>query len=434
MPNVTRPLFPVRYRILALLFLVSLLTFLDRVNISVAGKYINEAYGFSSVQYGIIFSAFVAGYMLLQLPGGYLSDRFGPRAVLAAAILWWSLFTALTALAGTIMTARLFGPLGSFILIRFMIGTGEGVAYPASSKVVSIWIPYRNRALANGVLLSGIGAGSALTPPLIVWIISRWGWQSTFYICGIIGTGVALLWYAYARNTPAEHPGVGPVEREAIGASPGKHTSLSDIGMILKDRRMWFLSMSYFVFGYIIYIYYSWFFLYLVNVKHIEIAKGSVLAAMPFLAMAITAPLGGWLSDRLCAVMGLNGRRVIGGAGMALVALSIALGSIAQDLVTAIVLLSAGAGFLFLTVGSYWAAATDLHSDQAGSATGFMNTLANVGGIISPTLTPLLAERLGWDSALMFAAALAVLGALLWVGVSPGRAAHCRSGRGPQGY
>ncbi len=432
MPNVTRPLFPVRYKILALLFLVSLLTFLDRVNISVAGKYINEAYGFSPVQYGIVFSAFVAGYMLLQLPGGYLADRFGPRVVLAAAIIWWSVFTVLTALAGTIITARLFGTLGSFILIRFMIGTGEGVAYPASSKVVSIWIPYRNRALANGVLLAGIGAGSALTPPLIVWIIGRWGWHSTFYICGAIGAGVALLWYAYARNAPREHPGVDPAELATIGDPPKKETRLADIAMILKDRSMWFLSMSYFVFGYIIYIYYSWFFLYLVNVKHIDIAKGSVLATMPVLIMAITAPLGGWLSDRLCAVMGLNGRRVIGGAGMSLVALSIALGSIAQDLVTAVVLLSAGAGFLFLTVGSYWAAATDLHSDQAGSATGFMNTLANAGGIISPTLTPLLAERLGWDSALIFAAVLAVAGSLLWLGVAPGRAVHCRSGRAPR--
>jgi ACS family glucarate transporter-like MFS transporter len=430
MPSTKPPLFPVRYKILALLFLVSLLTFLDRVNISVAGKYINETYGFSSVQYGIIFSAFVAGYMLLQLPGGYLADRFGPRAVLAAAILWWSLFTVLTALAGTIFTARVLGPLGSFILIRFLIGTGEGVAYPASSKVVSIWIPYRNRGLANGILLSGIGAGSALTPPLIVWIISQWGWQSTFYICGTIGAGVAALWYAYARNTPQEHRRVSRVELEAIGDPLKKQASLADIAVILKDRRMWFLSMSYFVFGYIIYIYYSWFFLYLVNVKHIEIAKGSLLAAIPFLGMAITAPLGGWLSDRLCASMGFNGRRVIGAAGMVLVALSVALGSRAQDLLTAVLLLSAGAGFLFLTVGSYWAGATDLHPDKAGSATGFMNTLANVGGIISPTLTPLIAEKLGWESALIFAAALAVGGALLWTGVRPAAGPHCdpRSG------
>jgi ACS family glucarate transporter-like MFS transporter len=345
--------------------------------------------------------------------------------VLTAAILWWSLFTILTALAGTIVTARFLGPLGSFILIRFMIGTGEGVAYPASSKVVSIWIPYRNRALANGVLLSGIGAGSALTPPLIVWIISQWGWQSTFYICGTIGAGVASLWYGYARNTPRDHRGVGPAELEAIGDPLKKQDSLSDIAMVLKDRRMWFLSASYFVFGYIIYIYYSWFFLYLVNVKHIEIAKGSLLAAVPFLAMAITAPPGGWLSDRLCVSMGFNGRRVIGGAGMVLVALSIALGSVSRDLLTAVLLLSAGAGFLFLTVGSYWAGATDLHPDKAGSATGFMNTLANVGGIISPTLTPMIAEKLGWDSALIFAASLAIVGALLLIGVRPPAKLQC---------
>jgi len=421
--------FPVRYKILALLFLVSLLTFLDRVNISVAGKYINEAYGFSPVQYGIIFSAFVAGYMFFQLPGGYLSDRFGPRAVLTGAILWWSAFTVLTALAGTLLTARLFGTFGSFILVRFLIGIGEGVAYPASSKVVSIWIPYRNRALANGILLSGIGAGSALTPPLIIWIISHWGWQSTFYICGTIGVGVALLWQGYARNAPRDHPGVSAAELEAIGDPPEKRASLADVALIVKDRGMLFLSASYFVFGYIIYIYYSWFFLYLVNVKHIEIAKGSILAALPFLTMALTAPLGGYLSDKLCNRMGFRGRKMLGVAGMAMVALTIALGSLARDLLTAVVLLSAGAGFLFLTVGSYWAGATDLHPDKTGSATGFMNTLANAGGILSPTLTPLIAEKLGWDSALIFAAALAVIGALLWVGVRHEAVPHCNGTR-----
>jgi len=421
--------FPVRYKILALLFLVSLLTFLDRVNISVAGKYINEAYGFSPVQYGIIFSAFVAGYMFFQLPGGYLSDRFGPRAVLTGAILWWSAFTVLTALAGTLVTARLFGAFGSFILVRFLIGIGEGVAFPASSKVVSVWIPYRNRALANGILLAGIGAGSALTPPLIIWIISRWGWQSTFYICGTIGVGVALLWHGYARNTPLDHPGVNKAELEAIADLPEKRAGFADVALIVKDRGMLFLSASYFVFGYIIYIYYSWFFLYLVNVKHIEIAKGSVLAAMPFLTMAITAPLGGYLSDRLCNRMGFRGRKILGVAGMAMVALMIALGSLAQDLLTAVFLLSAGAGFLFLTVGSYWAAATDLHPDKAGSATGFMNTLANAGGIISPTLTPLIAEKLGWDSALIFAAALAIAGSLLWLGVPHNAVPHCNGPR-----
>jgi ACS family glucarate transporter-like MFS transporter len=347
--------------------------------------------------------------------------------VLTGAVLWWSLFTVLTALAGTLITARLFGAFGSFILIRFLIGTGEGVAYPASSKVVSVWVPYRNRALANGILLSGIGAGSALTPPLIIWIISRWGWQSAFYLCGSIGVGVALLWYGYARNTPAEHRGVSTTELDVINRPPQTRASLADIALIVKDRNMWFLSASYFVFGYIIYIYYSWFFLYLVNVKHIEIAKGSVLAAMPFLTMAITAPLGGYLSDRLCARMGFRGRKILGVAGMAMVAVSIALGSVAQDLAVAVILLSAGAGFLFLTVGSYWAGATDLHPDKAGSATGFMNTLANIGGIISPTLTPLLAEKLGWDSALICAAALAIAGALLWLGVRPDAGRRCAS-------
>ncbi len=408
---------PIRYNILALLFLISLLTFLDRVNISVAGKFINETYHFSSVQYGIIFSAFVFGYMLFQLPGGYLADRFGPRAVIAGAILWWSVFTILTAVAGNLFTATLFGAFGSFILIRLLIGLGEGVAYPASSKMVSLWIPRKQRGFANGILLSGIGVGSALTPPLITWIIGHWGWQSAFYLCGSIGFVMALWWYLYARNTPEEHPAITSGELEIIGPRTNHKPSVRDLTIILKDPRIWFLSGSYFVFGYIIYIYYSWFFLYLVNVKHIEIMKGSLLAALPFLSMAVTAPLGGWLSDKLHHGIGFKGRQVLGIASLLLVAVSIYLGSTAGDLFTAVILLSAGAGFLFLTVGNYWASATELHPHQAGSSTGFMNTFANIGGFISPTLTPLIAEKMGWNAALIFAAGLAVAGAVLWVGV-----------------
>lgn len=412
----------VRYNILALLFLISLLTFLDRVNISVAGKFINEAYGFTPTQYGIIFSAFVFGYMLFQLPGGFLADRFGSRLVLTFAIVWWSVFTIITAVAGNIFLAGIFGAFGSFIIVRLLIGLGEGIAYPASSKVVSVWIPYKHRAFANGILLSGIGVGSAITPPFITWIVLHWGWQSSFYITGAIGFFVALLWYAYARNKPAEHTQVTQNELAILKENEehaDKKATLSDIGVIIADYRMWVLFFSYFVFGYIIYIYYSWFFMYLINVKHIEIVKGSLLAAMPFLTMAITAPLGGYVSDRICAKMGFKGRQVIGIVSMSLVAISIYLGSTAADLYMAVGLLSAGAGFLFFTVGNYWASATDLHTDKAGSATGFMNTGANIAGTISPTLTPIIAASLGWDAALIFAAGLAIVGALLWLGVSP---------------
>ena len=157
-----------RYRwvTLGLLLVISMVTYIDRVNISIAGKYIRDVYGLSSVEMGQIFSAFVFGYALFQIPAGWLGDRVGARRLLTFAILWWSLFTAVTALAGTLFTAQLLGVVGSFILIRFLIGAGEAAAYPNFNRVIAFWMAPGERAFANGLVLGASGLGAALRPLL----------------------------------------------------------------------------------------------------------------------------------------------------------------------------------------------------------------------------------------------------------------------------
>jgi len=412
----------VRWQILGLLFLISVVTYIDRVNISIAGKELMPVFGLSGVQMGAVFSSFVLGYALFQIPGGWLGDRWGSRRVLTLAVVWWSLFTVLTAEADHLFLSELLGVLGSLILIRFLIGVGESAALPNFNRTVANWLAPSERGLGMGVSIGGIGLGSAMTPPLVAWLMIQYGWKTAFYVTGSLGIVVAGAWYLYSRDDPREHPGVNQRELDWITRAPGESPSTlstkQSMADLLKIRSVWFLTLSYSMLGYIAYIYLSWFFLYLVNVRHFTVLQGSFWASSPFIAMALFCPLGGWLSDRLTKKYGRReGRNGVGGCGMLLTGLLIFSGAMAREPYTAIILLSLGAGILYATVGAYWASTIDLSHEHSGALSGLMNMGANLGGTLSPTLTPLIGEVWGWPVALTVAAGVAFLGSLLWLGV-----------------
>ena len=415
----------IRYKILALLTLISIITYVDRVNISVAARQMMPALGLTQIQMGYIFSAFVFGYALFQIPGGWLGDRWGARKVLAAAVTWWSFFTACTALAGTLPTATWFGILGSLILVRFLIGIGEAAALPNFNRTVADWLPAQERGFGMGVSIGGIGIGASLTPPAVAWIMVNYGWQSAFYVSAIAGLLIAVLWSWYARDHPEEHPGINQAEVRYIKGEPEGVSSGSSLAVpwraFLLTPSVWWLVLAYSGLGYVAYVYMSWFYLYLVNERGFGVLRGAFFAMGPFLAMAVFCPFGGWLTDRLAISLGLNrGRRSVGSAGMLLSGLCILAGTRAGEPHLAILLLSLGAGFLYFTVGAFWASTIDLAPRHAGTLSGIMNTGANIGGTISPTLTPWLAEQFGWNTSLGVAALVTALGGLLWLLVRPG--------------
>jgi ACS family glucarate transporter-like MFS transporter len=384
---------------------------------------------------GWIFSAFVLGYAILQVPGGWLGDYFGPRRVLAGAIFWWSVFTAVTAVAGELFLTALVGIIGSFIVVRVLIGIGEAAGPPNYNRLVANWVAPEERGLAMGIAASGSAFGAALTPPLIVWIMVALGWRAAFYLAGGVGIFLALLCYWFAADRPTDHPWVNAAELRHItrGLAPSSRQNRSPRPVpwraLLGCSDLWFLTASYFTLGYILYIYFSWFYLYLVNVRGFSVLSGGWYSTAPFLAGAITSPLGGWLSDTVSRRFGKRaGRCGVGIGGLVLTAGLIWAGAAASDPYRAIVLLALGSASLFLTAAAYWASTMDLASTYAGTVSGFMNMGGNLGGALSPTLTPFLAQRLGWESALYVAAALALLGALLWLGVHPERAIELAEG------
>ena len=417
-----------RWLIVTLIFCIGVLMFIDRVNIAIAAKYIMPEYGLSDVQMGWIFSAFVFGYAVLQIPGGTLGDRFGPRRVLAGAIFWWSAFTAVTAVAGDWLLTSLTGVLGSFIVVRALIGVGEAAGPPNYNRVVANWMAPGEHGLALGIATSGSALGAALTPPLIVWIMLNFGWRAAFYIAGAVGMLVALLCYWFITNRPEEHSWVNEAERSLItsGVASAPTAQGGARGtpwrLLLKRPDLWCLTLSYGTLGYIGYIYFSWFYLYLVNVQGFSLVSGGWLSTAPFFISAAVAPLGGWLSDTLSRRYGKRVGRCGIGLSCPLIASGLIYsGAATSDPYLSVILLSLGEGALFLSVAAYWATTIDLAKPHAGAVSGLMNMGGNLAGTVSPTLTPYLAQNFGWNSAWYVAAALAFIGAFFWLGIHPER-------------
>jgi MFS transporter, ACS family, glucarate transporter len=415
------PTTPIRWLILALLFLTSVVTYIDRVNISVTARHMMPAFGLTDQQMGWVFSAFVAGYALFQIPGGWLADRWGAHAVLTGALIWWSLCTALTALAATSPLADVFGVVGALMAVRFTLGIGEAVALPSFNRAVANWMPADARGVGIGIAIGGIGLGSAITPPIAAWIMVNWGWQTVFYLSTIVGLIMGLLWWILSRDRPEQHPWVKSTDREAIEHRPAAPVPSIPWRALGTTPTIWWLVISYSCLGYVAYLYLSWFYLYLVNVRGFSILQGGLYASTPFLAMLVGCPLGGWVTDQLAATHGITrGRAIAGMAGMTLAGCAVAIGGFVDSPMIGIACLSFGAGCLYFAVGAYWASTTDLSKAHAGTLSGLMNTGANIGGAISPSLTPWIAAQWGWPVSLAAAGTIALVGAILWLWIKPG--------------
>lgn len=412
----------VRWFLVSWLFVLSAVAYLDRVNLSIAGAKLSEEFAISNIRLGFVFSAFLFGYALFQTPAGWLADRFGPRRVLTAGVLWWGVFTALTAA----ISHSIANVVMALIVIRFLLGAGEAIIYPASNQFVARWIPSHERGVANGVIFAGVGIGAGVTPPLISFIMLHYGWRSSFLISALIGLAAGAVWFLASRDTPEAHTSVSPGELNLIQQGVPKpiapeNSRLLSWSTILSSPNVWILSLAYFCFGFVAWIFFSWFYLYLAKVRGMDLKVSAVYATLPFLAMAIGSPFGGAISDALTRRFGSRlGRCSVAVFGFALTAIFIAIGSAAQDTRVASFVLAGGAGSLYLSQSSFWAVSADLGGKSSGSLSGFMNMANQIGGMITVSLTPFLADRFGWRTGFYVAAAIAMLGALAWLLVNPG--------------
>jgi ACS family glucarate transporter-like MFS transporter len=396
-------------RILGFLFLLSVVTYLDRVNISIATPSIQSEFHVDKVQMGVVFSAFVLGYMLFQVPVGWLGDRFGHKKVLTFALVWWSIFTDLTAWGGNPQFRQTLGIIGGFWIMRFLVGVGEAGAYPCANGIISHWFGPNERALAAGVMFAGIGIGSAITPPFVAWYMLHFGWRSAFHVSAAIGFVLAVaLYFGIPNKRLAQH-------HLAANASVLKPKSRPAWRMILSSHQVWLLVTSIFFFGYVTYVFFFWFYPYLVDIRKISLLRSSFFTAMPFLTMALSAPLGGSLSDRLVPRVGkTQARRRVAMSGLMTAAVLIPTGAISTNAYLAVACLSLGAGAVYLAISAYFATAIDLFPQHSATVSGTMNTGAGLGGIVAPILTPYIANQFGWIVAFSMAGIFSLIAAILW--------------------
>ncbi len=410
-----------RWLLIFWVFLMGAISYLDRVNISIAKKWVQADFGLTNNEIGYVFSAFVWGYALFQALGGRLADRFGPRRVIWVGVLWWSVFTVLTAWVPIGLSVSLL----LLVLTRFILGVGESVVYPASNQLVSKWIPTKERGIANGIIFAGVGVGAGVTPRLITWIITNWGWHWSFYISATLGLVVGMVWYLLARDRPEEHPWVKKEELAYIQAglttkATGETPKSAPWGRILGNRSILLVTASYFAYGYCAWIFFTWFFTYLNEERKLNLSNSALFSSLPFLAMALCSPLGGAISDALTKRYGKRvGRCGIGVVGMGGAAVCIALGTQLESAQLCSIALAMGVGMQYLSQSSYWAVTADIAGRSAGAVSGFMNMGGQIGGALTALLTPRIAEAGGWSASFLTPAALCALGAICWAFVNP---------------
>src|SRR5579859_3084442 len=426
----------VRFFLAFWLFVLSGVAFLDRTNLSIAGLQISTEYGLGNQRLGWISSAFLIGYAGFQVPAGWLATRYGPRLILTLGVLWWGVTTALTAL----LPSGIAHAVMLLICIRLALGAGESVIYPAANQFVARWVPMQERGLINGLIFAGVGAGSGLTPPLLTWLIVDHGWRAAFWFSAVIGIVAGAVWWYSARDVPEDHPSVSDYELGVIrnglvrdsGATPvvvaekptGASLQLADISWraIFHRRDLAALMVGYFAFGYVAWIFFSWFFIYMVQVRGFNLQSSALYSMLPPISMMVCCLIGGWLSDLLSKSYGLRiGRNGLASAALFLAAIFLVVGSQVHSPQLAGFILAGGAGALYLSQSSFWLVSVDIAGQSSGVFSSMVNMGGQIGGAVTASLTPWIAQHFGWTTSFAVSAVLAIIGALCWMTVHPER-------------
>jgi MFS family permease len=407
----------VRHKVLAMTMALGAITYLDRVSISVTRPYIARDLDLSPTQMGYVFSAFYLAYALFEIPTGWWGDRVGTRRVLTRIVCWWSAFTVLTGFAVNY---------SSLVAIRFLFGSGEAGAWPNVARTFSRWFPRTERGTAQGVFFMGAHLSGGLTPVLVTALLVYLDWRALFVLFGSLGFVWAWAWYRWFRDSPAEHPGVGAMERELIesglAADGGRPLDATHWKRLLANRTVVCLCLMYFTQAFGGTFYVTWLPTYLAS-RGLSGMTAGILAGLPLILSAAADLLGGIATDRAAHRFGLRlGRISIGGGALAAAGVFTIAGTFVASPVTAAVLIALGGASSNFLLGAAWGTCLDIGGRRSGAVSAAMNTSGQVGSILSPILVAAIVRRFSnWSAPLYLAGVLFLLGALCWIWVDPTR-------------
>lgn len=402
-----------RWWVMAALAGFALVSYMARANISVAAEAMIPALGLSHVQMGQIFTSFLVGYAIFQVPGGALGDRFGPRLTLGISAVIWAAATILTGLLPLFFPQRMGLSFLALWVIRFVLGASEATTFPVGNRTVRNWMPPHLRALGNSIMFTGTSIASAATAPLVSRLMTSYGWQVSFYVTAFPALIIGLLWLWLARDAPAQ---------TALQPQPGHPAAVGNtiaparpIRELLKERNVILLIASYVSEGYVLFIFVFWLYIYLVEKRGFSMLRGGWVAAIPWLTALALTPLGGFACDRIARRGGrLQGAKAVIMIGYGTSGLMLFIAAFAPSRWMAVAALSLSIACLMAAESSFWSSAVYLADGPVGLLSGMMNTAGILGGIVSTSLVPVLAQHLGWGAALGSGTIMALACAGLW--------------------
>lgn len=410
---------PVRFRILAVLILMSFINYLLRNNISVAVPSIREEFGFTSAEIGWILGSFNLTYTLFQIPGGIFGEAFGYRRAMASIAICWGVLTFLTGFAPSLMAASATGAMTSLIAVRMLMGAANAPIFPVSTGIIARWFPVGSWAFPNSLQSTGLALGQAAIGPVVTLLIIQFGWRNSFYLLAPLGVFVGAWWYWYARDWPAQHRAITPGEIALIDRD--RDPAFTDAPRpgswreVLMRRDVLLLAAAYFCMNYVFYMFAQWLFTYLVEERGFSLLESGFLYVLPFATGAAMAAAGGFTCDRLCHRFGGRwGCRLPAITGLVGVAAFLLAGVNAMNPYVAVGLLSLCFGFTQFTEGAFASGATYVGGPHASTAYGVVNTGGNAAGFLAPVIGIML-DRFGWLPTLTSGSVFALIGAALWL-------------------
>jgi len=404
----------IRHRVLFMLFLLSIITFLDRVCMNVVSKYVKADLHLDNQSFGYILGAFSLAYALFELPTGILGDRIGPRKILTRVVFWWSGFTALTGTA--------FGFV-YLLIVRFLFGVGEAGAYPNASIVISRWFPAVEVGRAQSVIWAAGRIGGALTPLLVIPLVHTFGWRYAFFILGVVGSAWAMVWYYWFRDNPAEHKEISPQEIEEIESARRQAPISHKISWqtIIRNPNIWILMLMCHLFFYASYFFTNWSSTYFQEGRQMSEDQAKNFVSLSYFLGAIGCVVGGFASDIFSKKFGLKlGRRIVGVAGLGSSSICFLAAGLTTDNETAGYLLALCVLLKDLTLPVAFAVCVDIGKRNSGTVTGAMNFAGQMGGFFITIIFGTIVQQTGnFNYPLFLIAACLIVASGLWFFIDP---------------
>jgi MFS family permease len=390
--------------VLLLICLLYLIQYSDRVNIATAAGAISHDLHLSNTELGFAFSAFAYPYAVVQLFGGWLGDKLGPRRVLAFFGLIVAFASLLTAFAGGLATLA---------ACRFLLGLGEAPSLATATSAMSRWLPTDRRGLAQGLTHACSRLGNALTPPLVVLLIALWNWRGAFIVAGVIGVAWVVAWYAYFRDEPSSHRGVAPDELATLPPfePPSKSTGIPVLRLL---RRILPVTVVDFCYAWTLWVYLTWLPSFFLHSYHLNLRNSALYTSGVFVAGIVGDTVGGVISDRIYRRTGnlQKARRNVIAFGLAGSLVFLVPVLLVKDLTIVSACLCCAFFSMELVIAPLWAVPMDIAPRYAGTASSFMNFGFGLAGIVSPLAFGYIIDLTG-DWHLPFALSIA----LLFVGI-----------------